>query len=426
MHFWLIQTGEPLPTDAGRQRLLRTGLLAEELVRRGHSVTWWATTFRHSDKTQRADRDTVQEVAPRYRLMLIHSPGYRTNVSFRRLIDHRATGRGFREWARREASPDAISVGFPTIETAYEATSYARERGIPCAIDARDMWPDIYLSMVPAIAKPLVRMLLSKDFRMTSEAFRNATAITAHAPGFVDWALRYAGRERSEMDQDFPFAYPSSTPDAVAVAVAERFWSERGVSEETREFRLCFFGTFAQRREVDLTTVIEAARFLAVEAPDVKFVLCGTGPAFAHFQLLAEGLDNVSLPGWIDAPSIWTLMRRSQVGLLPYLPSVDFLASMPNKSVEYLSAGLPILTSLTGGYLQNVLDGAGCGVFYESLSARSLADAVIALRSDPERLARQHSAARALFESRFRVDAVYGAMASHLESLAQRQKPLHP
>ena len=45
----LIQPGEPLPIE-GPTRPWRTGLLAEELTRRGHEVLWWSSAFSHARK----------------------------------------------------------------------------------------------------------------------------------------------------------------------------------------------------------------------------------------------------------------------------------------------------------------------------------------------------------------------------------------
>ena len=49
MDIWVIKDGEPLPIEPDA-RVLRTGLLAAELVRRGHTVTWWTSTFAHHRK----------------------------------------------------------------------------------------------------------------------------------------------------------------------------------------------------------------------------------------------------------------------------------------------------------------------------------------------------------------------------------------
>lgn len=414
MHIWLIQTGEPLPTDSGSPRLLRTGQLAAELARRGHDVTWWATTFRHATKTQRATRDTQLDVAPNYRIMLVHSPGYTSNVSLRRFMDHRIVGRGFRDWMRREPRPDIIHCAFPAIELAYETARYAAEHDVPWIIDARDMWPDIYVEAVPAPLRALARLLLRPDFRMTRVAFAGATAITGHAPGFVQWGLQHAGRARSKLDVDIPFGYPSVEPDPAAVEQARREWQSLGIGASANQFNICFFGTFAAREAVDLATVIAAARILQLRAPQVRFVLCGAGPSSQRIRSLANGLGNVVLPGWMDVPRIWTLMRVSQLGLLPYLSSRDFAMSIPNKAVEYLSGGLPILTSLKDGYLHGVLQAAGCGRFYTGGNAGSLVEAVLAACSATTQLCEERQAAARLYAARFAEPIVTDTLIDHL------------
>ncbi|AMN46432.1 hypothetical protein ACG33_04800 [Steroidobacter denitrificans] len=277
------------------------------------------------------------------------------------------------------------------------------------------MWPDIYVEAVPSFIRPVARRLLRSDFDMTREAFRRASAITAHAPGFVEWGLDYADRSRRTMDRDFPFAYPIHPPTAEEVAGAERFWIEKGLTGVANEFVICFFGTFTERKELDVETVLRTARELRQQLPQVKFVLCGTGPAEARYIALAAELGNVLFPGWVDYPQIWTLMRRAKVGILPYLPSADFIASMPNKSIEYLSAGLPVLTCLRGGYLQTVLEEGGCGIFYHGETPGSLKEAIQHLVSDRGGLQTRRSAAARLFEQRFREDRVYSQMVDHLE-----------
>ena len=51
-------------------------------------------------------------------------------------------------------------------------------------------------------------------------------------------------------------------------------------------------------------------------------------------------------PGWVNKPEIWILMRIAQVGLAPYRSTEDFIISIPNKAIEYMSAGLPVISSL--------------------------------------------------------------------------------
>jgi len=252
-------------------------------------------------------------------------------------------------------------------------------------------------------------------FRSLKEACAAATAITGMTPGVVDWALRYAGRPKTALDRDFPFGYTDEPPPEAELRTAAEFWARQGIREETGEFIVSFFGTLGRQFELD--AVIEAARSLGDHPGRFRFVLCGDGDRLGHYKERAAGCPNVLFPGWVGRPEIWTLLRLSSVGLAPYRSTEDFRLSLPNKSIEYLSAGLPIVTSLKGA-LENLVTAHDCGVVYENGSAESLAEALTQLQRFPEAVVRMRENATALFAGRFRAEAVYGEMADYLEQIA--------
>jgi glycosyltransferase involved in cell wall biosynthesis len=419
---WLVQVGEPLPIDPGHPRLFRNGLFAKALAARGHRVTWWASTFRHSSKTHRFGEDTVVALADGTKLVLLHSPGYRRNVSLERLRDHEALARRFRPLAEREAVPDVIHCGFPTIELAEAAAAYGRRHGVPVVLDARDQWPDIFLGAVPAPLRWAVRLALRPKFRQTRDAFRAATAVSGHTPPFVEFGLRYAGRPAGPWDRAFPFAYPDEPPTEGAVCEARAFWAERGLGEGATTPVFCYFGAFGAHRAMDLSTPIKAARILAAEGRPFRLVLCGEGPTLEACRASGAGLESVLFPGWVDHPKIWTLMRMSWAGLLPYRPAPDFAMSIPNKAVEYLSASLPIVTSLEAGYLRETLEHEGCVHFYRAGDPRGLAALLRRLAVDPGARERSAGRAGAVFKARFSAETVYAGMAEYLEGLARARR----
>src|SRR5215210_1147841 len=130
MNIWVIKDGEVLPLDPGASRM-RTGMLACELGRRGHAVTWWASTFAHQTKERLFDRDTVVRVEPRLELRLLDGGEYHRNVSLSRILHHRVVGRGFATAARTLPRPDAIVAALPTIDLACAASDYARQFNVP-------------------------------------------------------------------------------------------------------------------------------------------------------------------------------------------------------------------------------------------------------------------------------------------------------
>jgi hypothetical protein len=112
------------------------------------------------------------------------------------------------------------------------------------------------------------------------------------------------------------------------------------------------------------------------------------------------------------------LLRIASAGLAPYRPSLNYTNNLPNKPIEYLSAGLPILSSLDGT-LRSLLEMHGCGVTYKG--ADDLVSSLKSLREAPGRVAAMSAAATSLYRKEFIADNVYGAMADHLEVLAKAE-----
>ncbi|MEZ5696749.1 MAG: hypothetical protein R3E18_10040 [Sphingomonadaceae bacterium] len=159
MNFWLIQTGEELPIDGPGTRLLRTAILAEELSARGHEVTYMTAAFNHQRKLMRCENSKRirrgDDPSLAYHCVLLAGRAYTANVSIRRFIHHREVASAFAEMAQTMKRPDAILCGLPTIELAQAVTDYAQRRGIPCALDCRDMWPEVIEERVPRAFRPL-------------------------------------------------------------------------------------------------------------------------------------------------------------------------------------------------------------------------------------------------------------------------------
>ena len=421
MRIWLIQVGETLPIDGPRPRLQRIGLLANILAARGHHVVWWCTTFRHSDKSFRFSQDTRIALSANLELRLIHTPGYKRNISLARLLDHIKLAKKFSTLAAPEPKPDVIHCGFPTIELSVEAGRYGRRLGVPVILDIRDMWPEVFLGIVPKKLKALGRLLLAPLYRQAKVAFGLATAISGQSPGFRDYGLKLINRPVASVDQYFPFAYQPLAASTEELRQARQFWESVGVTKDGGVFTVCFFGTMGVHPNFSLDPVIEAARIADKAGQPIRFVFCGVGPALDKFKARATGLTNVVFAGWVDSTRIHTLMELSNVGLLPYTPGDDFVHAIPNKAPEYLSAGLPILTSLTKGYLCDLLTEKKCGFFYDSQSPTELAALLENISRDALDLSIKAKNARALFDEQFRSDRVYQALADYIESFARGQ-----
>jgi len=301
----------------------------------------------------------------------------------------------------------------PTIELSAAAVAYGKQRGIPVVLDIRDLWPDIFLETVPPSLRQVARLPLMPLFNALQKAARDATALYSITRPILNWALDYAGRSAKPADGVFPQAYQDEVPDAENLQAADTFWKQHGIGPNHPSFVACFFGYFGRQFELD--TVMRAAASLAEKGSDIRFVLCGDGDRLTDYRRLAAGCDNIIFPGFVGRAAIWTLMRRSSVGLAPY--KSDFPDSIPNKAVEYLSAGLPVVFSLNG-VLRQLLEDHRCGLHYANGSSKELARILCSLRDSPSRLLQMSKQALRVFGENFVASRVYGKMAEQLEWIA--------
>lgn len=407
-----------MPVGQGfADRLHRTGQLAQYLSENGHRVVWWTSAFDHFSKKHHFPEDTALDVSENLQIRLLHGCGYQSNISLARIKDQRQIARRFAQQSRNGLEkPDIIVSALPTVELCEEAVRYGKEFEVPVVLDMRDMWPDILVDAFPRIARPAVLLLTRPMFAQAARACKGADAIIGITDDFVDWGVSKAKRHRRDTDRSFPFAYVTKSLDPQRIAEAESFWDNLGIRQNSEEFIACMFGTLSH--QLDIETIIDAAGILKSAGRAARFVICGTGDKLEHYQQSAAGLDNVMFPGWVNAAQIRVLMSRSSVGLDPMPNRYDFLATINNKALEYISAGLPVVSSPKEGVLYRLLKDNGCGISYRQGDADELAKIIEALMDNPAKLGELSANALRLFNSAFTLEKVCSAMTQYLQQLA--------
>ncbi len=408
MNVWLIKDGENLPIQPDARRM-RTWMLADELVRQGHEVTWWSSTHSHQRKVLLFDEDRVVDVAPGFRLNLLHAGGYRGNRSVRRLSHHSRLAAKFRRRAPASPRPDVIVSSFPTIELAFEAVSFAKSRGIPVIVDIRDPWPDTFADHAPRILRAAARIVLRPLERKAKTCLARSDSLVACSQGFLEWGLTKAGMERRPLDRVFYLGNARSAPKRTA--------SSARIAELARRLSgkvvFCFVGSFGHVYELRL--VCEAAE--AIEGKDLRhvhFVLAGDGRQFAEVSFAARSLGNVTLTGWLGASDVDDLLAVSHVGLAPIR---QMPGCVPNKIFEYSAAGLPILSSLEGE-TADILSKHRSGLSYAPGDLGTLVSLVTRLAEDGQLRREMAQNSSAMFEREFLAARIYNEYVRHVECIA--------
>jgi glycosyltransferase involved in cell wall biosynthesis len=412
MLIWLIKDGETLPIQPGT-RAMRTGMLADELLARGHSVVWWSSTFSHPMKSLLHDRDAEIVIKPGLHLRLLHAGSYKRNISLERRRHHRLLARRFREAAASATAPDAIVCAFPIIDVACEAVRYGEGQEVPVVLDIRDLWPDTLVEKMPRGLRAPVRAMLRSEYRKTALALRGADSIVSISNGCLRWGLRFANRSQTEWDRVFFTSYPE--PGEADTEPSARLsdlmtWANGKVL-------FTFVGTFGHSYQLQLVCDV-AERALTKQVGEAVFALAGTGQQFGKLSRRAKSLSNMRLTGWLDRDDLTYLLRHSHVGLLPCDHVED---AMPNKAFEYMSMGLPIVSSLVGEFEQFLADNEA-GFSYRCGDVERLFSHVAILARDPNLRRKLAANSRSAFERNFRPRTIYGEYAEHIERIAS-EKP---
>ncbi|WP_022917783.1 glycosyltransferase family 4 protein [Ruania albidiflava] len=157
-----------------------------------------------------------------------------------------------------------------------------------------------------------------------------------------------------------------------------------GPPPPSEPFTIGFVGTLKPWH--GLPILLDALALVLADDPGYRLLLVGDGPEREALVARAEQLgivDAIEATGALDPADIPSQLHRMHVAVAPYPADGDFYFS-PLKLYEYLAAGLPTVASAVGT-LPDLLDHGRLGVLVEPGQPRKLADAITALRQDPER-----------------------------------------
>lgn len=412
---WVLQTGEPLHIDNGNPRPMRGMNVANILVAAGHNVVLWSSAFNHQEKCHRTHQAECIEVSPLLKVRLIPSTGYNRNIGLSRLWDHIVLSRNLKKLLNKEIlSPDVAFIGYPPIETAAVMGEWLDKCDVPFVLDVKDLWPSVFLEAVPVPLRPLGRLVLTPYFMLATRCVKRATGITSMANSFLEKMLTFGKRERCDFDGVFPLTTINKPVSENELNKAKQWWDKLGIQDDGK-LRLCYVGNLSSN--VDLLPVKEAASFFLREQLPVEFVLCGDGVSFAMFKEMMSGMKNVHFPGRVGRSHSQALALRSCASLIPYVNSENFQLSLPNKTLDSLSLGLPILSPLQGE-VASLISSHGVGLRYGTDSEKSLIQCIQTLMNSPDLRQEMSNKALNLYQEEFSFEKVYGGLAKHLEFLS--------
>jgi glycosyltransferase involved in cell wall biosynthesis len=96
-----------------------------------------------------------------------------------------------------------------------------------------------------------------------------------------------------------------------------------------------------------------------------------------------DGWQNVNELGFLNRYEVANILSQSKAGMVTFHPMPNHIDAQPNKMFEYMSAGIPIITS-NFPLWKEIVEGNNCGICVNPLDPKEIADAIQYIITHPK------------------------------------------
>jgi glycosyltransferase involved in cell wall biosynthesis len=282
------------------------------------------------------------------------------------------------------AAPAALAAGW------FKAWRVASKRGAT-VVHGHWVVPGGVTAVTSAGRRPVVISLHGSDVYVAEKnrtagraarfAFDRAGWVTACSDDLRRRALALGARK--DRSETLPYGV-DSTRFAPNAAVREAVRRELGVD---RGPLVVTAGRLVRKKGFEY--LVDAARLLAPEFPDLRVVIAGAGDLATELAAHAAGLPAVAFVGARSQDEVARLAAAADVIAVPSVhDQAGNVDGLPNFALEAVASGTPVVATTAGGLPQLIADGV-TGRLVPERDADALAAAI-------RDLVRQPDAARAM------------------------------
>ncbi len=87
--------------------------------------------------------------------------------------------------------------------------------------------------------------------------------------------------------------------------------------------------------------------------------------------------------GFLNRQEVAKVLQKSVAGLVTFLPVPNHIDAQPNKMFEYMSAGIPVISS-NFPLWKKIIEGNSCGICIDPLNPKAIAEAIDYLITNPQ------------------------------------------
>ena len=419
MLVWILQTGEPLNSDGDQLRPMRAINLSKALVSKGHKVEIISTRFFHQEKRFR--KNIKDKKINGILETFIDSPGYKSNISIRRLFDHHILSFNLLiNLLKRDEKPDIIFVGFPPIEWSLISVIYSYLKSIPIVLDVKDLWPDIFWDKeyINPIKKEIIKLLFL-PYRIYSILI---ASLTDYITGPTELITKYfKNNYQNKLLSKILKNKDSNTFTSPIVPPKEDEEIKLDLIKSDPKECLNIFFMGSLMSVYDFETIKKSIEILNKKKIKIKLFIAGRGGSENHIKDIFSHIRNVYFLGWINRKEAIEISSNCHLALAPYKNIKNYELNLVNKYIDYMSLGLPVLSPLRG-FAFEVINQYEIGWNYRPRDSSILANIIEDIIRTPEKIKLRSANSFRLFKIKYSYEIVYSQIVEKIEKIVIENK----
>lgn len=290
---------------------------------KGYKPTLLYSNFHHNkkEKVQYSEENWIA----------IPTMKYKKNISFLRLVSHiifsiKAS------ILTISLKPDLVYIAIPPNTAAFITSFFLRKSNAKIIMDVVDLWPETFpfKGILMKVLKPFLNIW--KYFR--NQALNKASIVLFECQYYKDF-----------LENEGTFIKNSEIIHLSKLTKENEEISIKQVNSNFEELKLCYLGSINHLIDIDL--IIQLI-ILINESKTVIFNIIGVGERkeLLISKLIENNISYIDYGGVYDESEKMSIMEECDFAINLY--KKETVIGLTYKSIDYFSAGLPIINSIKG------------------------------------------------------------------------------
>ncbi len=300
------------------------------LKEEGAEVELITTDFNHRTKRKHDPGQHPEDIT------FLPVPGYKKNVSFRRLYSHVVFAIRLRNYLKKLSyRPSKVYCLVPAVTAGLACNRYCRKNKIPFVVDVIDLWPESFIIL--SSHKKLLWLITFPWKKIAEKVYRSADLLFAGSEEYARHAQRFNRKTKA-----VPVYLGTDVRQFQSLVAANSLKIDKPAGQKW----ICFGGMLGNSYDIDI--ILKSFKKLsALNRYDLRLVFIGDGQErekILHFK--NKHALNIEITGFLSYADYMKYLSYADIAINSFKKGTQVAYSY--KFNDYTTAGIPVLNNVKG------------------------------------------------------------------------------